>query len=99
MVVSFKVISTEDRWRNSVNRNLYFIRTLIIKGSHMELENNQSAIILESSEEGEITVNVASTDTDGLTGKLCFLIARKLMEDHEFQNELMEMLDDDSNFG
>ncbi len=34
----------------------------------MELKNNQSALILEASEEGEITVNVASGDIDGLTG-------------------------------
>lgn len=59
----------------------------------MELNENQSAIILESSEDGEITVNIASSDIDSMTGRLCQAIATKLMEDHEFQSELMDMLD------
>lgn len=58
----------------------------------MELKENQSAIILESSDDGEITVNVASADIEGMTGQLCQAIATKLMEDHEFQTELMDML-------
>ena len=64
----------------------------------MELEKNQSALILESSDEGEITVNIASADIDGLSGRLCYVIAKKLMEDHVFQNELMEMVEDEENF-
>lgn len=61
----------------------------------MELKNNQSAIILEASEDGEITVNIASPDIDGLTGKLCVAVAKKIMEDADFQAELMDMLEDD----
>ena len=37
----------------------------------MELSHNQSALILEESEDGGITVNVASENMDGLTGALC----------------------------
>ena len=59
----------------------------------MELKNNQSALILEADEDGGITVNVASGDHDGLTGALCEVIARKLMTDEQFQEELMDMLE------
>lgn len=61
----------------------------------MELAANQSAIILETDDNGEISVNVASGDMDGLTGALCQVIATKLMEDEEFQEELMGMLEVD----
>lgn len=61
----------------------------------MELKHNQSALLLEVNENGEITVDVASGDIDGLTGLLCQAIARKLMQDGQFQEELMEMLDKD----
>ena len=33
----------------------------------MELKNNQSALILESDENGEITVEIASPSQDGLS--------------------------------
>jgi hypothetical protein len=59
----------------------------------MELKPNQSALILTTEEDGEITVNVASSDIDGLTGLLCQAIATKLTKDGQFQEELMEMLD------
>lgn len=61
----------------------------------MELAQNQSAIILEESEDGEITVNIASPEINGLTGSLCRAIASKIMEDESFQEELMGMLEDD----
>lgn len=59
----------------------------------MELDSNQSALILTESEEGEITVDVASSDIYGLTGEICQAIARKLMEDEQFLEELMDMLE------
>ncbi len=59
----------------------------------MELLPNQSALILETDESGEISINVASGDIDGLTGALCQAIATKLMQDEEFQEELMDMLE------
>lgn len=60
----------------------------------MELKDNQSALILESDENGEITVEVASPDQDGLSGSLCIAIAKKLMQDADFQAELMRMVDE-----
>lgn len=59
----------------------------------MELKNNQSALILTTSEDGEITVNVASGDIDGLTGLLCQAIATKLMQDDQFQEDIMGMVE------
>ena len=61
----------------------------------MELNSNQSALILTESEDGEITVDVASPEIDGLTGSICQAIATKMMEDEQFQEELMDMLDGD----
>jgi len=57
----------------------------------MELKNNQSALIL-AIDDGEITVDVASADLNGVTGTLCKAIANKLMQDVDFQEELMEMV-------
>ena len=59
----------------------------------MELSHNQSALILEESEDGAMTVNVASENMDGLTGALCQAIATKLMQDKGFREELMGMVD------
>lgn len=42
---------------------------------------------------------LASGDIDGLTGLLCQAIATKLMQDGQFQEELMEMLDKDEEGG
>lgn len=59
----------------------------------MELGSNQSAIILEEDENGEISVNVATGDQQCLTARICEAIATKLMSDEQFQTELMDMLD------
>ncbi len=56
----------------------------------MELEDTQSALILDADESGEITVEVASGDHEGMTAKLCVAIAKKIMTDEKFQAELME---------
>ena len=58
----------------------------------MELKGNQSALILEIGEDGQITVEVASGDMNGVTGTLCKAMANKLMQDVDFQEELMEMV-------
>ena len=58
----------------------------------MELAENQSALILEIDEDGEITVNVASSDMNGLTAAICTALAQKLMGDEQFQEEIMEMI-------
>lgn len=46
----------------------------------MELKPNQSALILTVDEEGEITVDVESSDFNGLTGQICQAIAKKTYE-------------------
>ena len=60
----------------------------------MELKDNQSALILTESEDGEVTIDVASADIDNLTGSICQAIARKLAEDPQFLEDLMDMIDE-----
>jgi ribosomal protein S9 len=64
-----------------------------LENQMIRLENNQAALILETTEDGEISVNVASGDVDGLSGAICQIIAMKLMDDEEFQAEIMDILD------
>ena len=52
----------------------------------MNLKDNQSALILSVDEYGEITVDVASGDHDGLTAAMCNAIAQKLLDDEKFRN-------------
>jgi hypothetical protein len=59
----------------------------------MELSDNQAALILGISEEGEISVDVAGADMEGLPGALCQAIAMKLMNDEVFQAELLGIVD------
>ena len=61
----------------------------------MELHPNQSALILESDEHAEITVEVASPDQNGLSGSICVAIAKKLMQDADFVAELMSLVDEE----
>lgn len=61
----------------------------------MDLNDNQAALILEASDEGEITVNVAAAEMDGMAGSVCQAIAKMLMYDADFQEKLMEMLDEE----
>ena len=62
----------------------------------MELNNNQAALILSASEDGEITMDVESPDMNGLASALCNALAKKLMRDEAFQAELMETLEGES---
>ena len=62
----------------------------------MELNNNQAALILTASEDGEITMDVESPDMNGLASALCHALAKKLMRDDGLQAELMEMLEGES---
>jgi len=61
----------------------------------VNLKNNQSALILEEDDHGEISVNVATGDQNSLTAMICEAIAMKLMSDEQFQAEIMDMLDDE----
>ena len=67
---------------------------LQLLGIEMELQMNQAALILASDDNGEISINVSSPDPNGLSGALCHAIALKLMNDTEFQEELMNMLEE-----
>ena len=58
----------------------------------MKLKENQSALILELDEFGEISVDVASGDLKDITAAICSAIAEKLMGDDKFQEEIMEMI-------
>jgi len=59
----------------------------------MDLKDNQSALILDIDEVGEISVNVASIDQQGLTARICHAIAIKLTSDVSFQTHIMDMID------
>lgn len=62
------------------------------------LKPNQAALILETSEEGEIHVEMAlpdeSPEADGFVAALCLVIARKLIEDEGFQEEILAEIDE-----
>lgn len=59
----------------------------------LELKDTQSALILDATDDGEITVEIASKDIHSLSGALCQAIATKLMEDESFQSEVLEMIE------
>jgi len=61
----------------------------------MELDRNQSALILTETDDGAIKVDVASSDLGGLSWDICQAIAKKLMDDEQFLDELMDMIDGD----
>ena len=61
----------------------------------MELKQNQSAIIIEDSADGEINVDVTSPNIKSLSGRICVAIAKKIMQDERFQEEIMDMLEKD----
>ena len=59
----------------------------------MKLKENQAALILEASADGEITVDVQAQDLQGFASALCHALAIKLMNDEQLQGELMDMLE------
>ena len=59
----------------------------------MELKENQAALILEASADGEITVDVQALDLQGFASALCHALAMKLMNDAQLQGELMDMVE------
>ena len=59
----------------------------------MELKENQAALILEASAEGEITVAVQAQDLQGFASALCHALAMKLMNDEQLQGELMDIVE------
>jgi hypothetical protein len=61
----------------------------------MDLKENQAALILEVGEDGGVSVNVASGNENGPASAICEAIAVKLMQDENFQAEIMDMIDVD----
>ena len=65
--------------------------------AEIQLKQNQAALILETSEEGEITVNVAAgkedADANNFASSLCQVIAQKLISDEAFQAEILSELE------
>ena len=59
----------------------------------MKLKENQAALILEASADGEITVDVQAQDLQGFASALCHALAIKLMNDEQLQGELMDMVE------
>ncbi len=61
------------------------------------LEANQAAIIVKTSEEGVIDVEVAyaedSPEDDGFAAAICEVVAQKLVEDEKFQEEIMMLVE------
>ncbi len=54
----------------------------------MELKENQAALILEASAEGEITVDVQAQDLQGFASALCHALAIKLMNDEQIAGRI-----------
>ena len=59
----------------------------------MDLKENQAALILEASSDGEVTVDVQAQDLQGFASALCHALAIKLMNDEQLQGELMDMVE------
>ena len=65
----------------------------------ISLKPNQAALVLESSDDGDVNVEIAMPN-DGagdcaLAAALCKVIAKKLISDESFQAEIMNELDGD----
>jgi hypothetical protein len=64
------------------------------------LKTNQAALILETSPDGDINVEVAypeeSLEDDGFAAAICEVLAQKLVEDESFQEELLALIDEES---
>jgi len=69
--------------------------------TQFKLKENQAALIFDVSPEGEVSVeamlNNANTDEAGdLAAAICSVIGRKLTEDEEFQADILNSLDDET---
>ena len=59
----------------------------------MDLKENQAALILEATSDGEVTVDVQAQNLQGFASALCHALAMKLMNDEQLQGELMAMVE------
>jgi len=64
------------------------------------LKPNQAALILATSPEGDINVEVAypeeSLEEDGFAAAICEVIAQRLVDDEAFQEEILAMIDEEA---
>jgi len=67
--------------------------------STITLEANQAALIVKTSEDGVIDVEVAyaedSPEDDGFAAAICQVVAQKLVDDEEFQEAIMAEIEGD----
>jgi hypothetical protein len=60
----------------------------------LTLNDNQAALVLETNDDGEITVNLHSGSVEfTFAAALCEAIAEKLVSDEQFQQEMMDRID------
>jgi hypothetical protein len=61
------------------------------------LEANQAAIIVKTTEDGVIDVEVAYAEDcpedDGFAAAICEVVAQKLVDDEKFQEEIMMLVE------
>ncbi len=64
--------------------------------AEIKLNGNQAALILEMSEDGEIKVDIAvdeaETEASSFAADICQAIALKLINDQNFQEEILASL-------
>jgi hypothetical protein len=63
------------------------------------LNNNQAALILTISDDGEVEINVASPNTDegesSLAAGICMVLGEKLSSDEKFQSMILSEIDEE----
>ncbi len=58
----------------------------------MELNKNQAVLILETSEDGEITVDIRTGNDESVATAICEAIGQKLLTEEKFQQEIFSMI-------
>ncbi len=59
--------------------------------AELTLEKNQAAVILTAFE-GDIEVDIAFDQEEGLAGQICKALATKLIQDEAFREDLLGMI-------
>jgi len=58
----------------------------------MELHDNQAALIIDTSDDGEISVDIHAPNDEGLAAAICEAIGKKLLLDEQFQQTIFNMI-------
>ena len=68
--------------------------------STIKLSDNQAALIIELNDLGEVEVDIALSDSDNenkdFAAAMCLAIAKKLMNDSQFQQEILASIEKQS---